>query len=222
MPDAIASFSIRNTPYFITANEGDDRDDFLATKETGSVSGLPLDATAFPNAATLKGELELGRLTVIRTMGLNSNNQYEKLYALGGRSFSIYNATTGAQVFDSGFDLEKRAYATLPTALLSKSQVKGRLDNKGPEPESVVVGQIGSKTYAFVALERTSAILMYDVSNPAAPIFVQWLQNTTDMSNGDISPEGLEFVPAAKSPTGKPLLLAGHEVSGSVAVWEIK
>jgi hypothetical protein len=155
-------------------------------------------------------------------MGLNSNNQYEKLYALGGRSFSIYNATTGAQVSDSGFDLEKRAYATLPTALLSKSQVIGRLDNKGPEPESVVVGQIGSKTYAFVALERTSAILMYDVSNPATPIFVQWLQNTTDMTNGDISPEGMEFVPAAKSPTGKPLLLAGYEVSGSVAVWEIK
>lgn len=222
MPDAIASFSIGNTPYFITANEGDDRDDFLATKETGSVSGLTLDATAFPNAATLRGELELGRLTVIRTAGLNSNNQYEKLYALGGRSFSIYNATTGAQVFDSGFDLEKRAYATLPTALLSKSQVIGRLDNKGPEPESVLVGQIGSKTYAFVALERTSAILMYDVSNPATPIFVQWLQNTTDMTNGDISPEGMEFVPAAKSPTGKPLLLAGYEVSGSVAVWEIK
>ena len=222
MPDAIASFSIGNVPYFITANEGDDRDDFLATPETARVSSLTLDATAFPNAATLQGELELGRLTVIRTMGLNSNNQYEKLYALGARSFSIYNATTGAQVFDSGFDLEQRAYATLPTALLSKSQVIGRLDNKGPEPESVVVGQIGSKTYAFVALERTSAILMYDVSNPAAPVFVQWLQNTTDMTNGDISPEGLEFVPAAKSPTGKPLLLAGYEVSGSLAVWEIK
>jgi hypothetical protein len=222
MPDAIASFSIGNTPYFITANEGDDRDDFLATSETGRVSGLTLDATAFPNAAALKENLELGRLTVIRTMGLNSNNQYEKLYALGGRSFSIHNASTGAQVYDSGSDLEERAYATLPTSLLDKDSVKGRLDNKGPEPESVVVGQIGSKTYAFVALERTSAILVYDVSNPAAPVFVQWLQNTSDMADGDISPEGLAFVPAAQSPTGHPLLLAGHEVSGSMAVWEIK
>ncbi len=222
MPDAIASFSIGNTPYFITANEGDDRDDFLATGETSRVKDLTLDATAFPNAATLKGDAELGRLTVIKTLGLNSSNQHEKLYALGGRSFSIYNAATGAQVFDSGSELEQRAYATLPTALLGKSQVLGRLDNKGPEPESVVVGQIGSKTYAFVALERTSAILMYDVSNPAAPVFVQWLQNTTDMDNGDISPEGLAFVPAAQSPTGQPLLLVGHEVSGSMAVWEIK
>ena len=222
MPDAIASFSIGNTPYFITANEGDDRDDFLATSETSKVKDLALDATAFPNAAALQADAELGRLNVISTLGKNSNNQYEKLYALGGRSFSIYNATTGAQVFDSGSDLEQRAYATLPTALLSDPEVKGRLDNKGPEPESVVVGQIYGKTYAFVALERTSAILMYDVSNPAAPVFVQWLQNTTDMTNGDISPEGLQFVPAAQSPTGKPLLLAGYEVSGSMAVWEIK
>ncbi len=156
-----------------------------------------LDFTAFPNAAALQADAELGR------------------------SFSIYNATTGAQVFDSGSDLEQRAYATLPTALLGKSQVLGRLDNKGPEPESVVVGQIGSKTYAFVGLERTSAILMYDLSNPAAPVFVQWLQNTTDMANGDISPEGLAFVPAANSPTGKALLLVGYEVSGTLAVYEI-
>jgi hypothetical protein len=222
MPDAIASFSIGGTPYFITANEGDDRDDFLATGETGRVSSLNLDPTAFPNAAALQANTELGRLTVIRTMGLNGNNQYDKLYTLGGRSFSIYNASTGQQVYDSGSDLEQRAYATLPSSLLSNAQVLGRLDNKGPEPESVVVGQIGTKTYAFVALERTSAILMYDISNPAAPVFVQWLQNTSTLADGDVSPEGLTFVSAAQSPTGKPLLLAGYEVSGSLAVWEIK
>ena len=222
MPDAIASFSIGGTPYFITANEGDDRDDFLATGETGRVSSLNLDPTAFPNAAALQANTELGRLTVIRTMGLNGNNQYDKLYTLGGRSFSIYNASTGQQVYDSGSDLEQRAYATLPSSLLSNAQVLGRLDNKGPEPESVVVGQIGTKTYAFVALERTSAILMYDVSNPAAPVFMQWMQNTSTLADGDVSPEGLSFVSAAQSPTGKPLLLAGYEVSGTLAVWEIK
>lgn len=222
MPDAIASFSVNGTPYFITANEGDDRDDFLATGETGRISSLTLDPTAFPNASALQANTELGRLTVMRTMGRNSNNQYDKLYALGGRSFSIYNATTGQQVYDSGSELEQRAYATLPIALLGHPQVKDRLDNKGPEPESVVVGTINNKPYAFVALERTSAILMYDVSNPAAPVFVQWLQNTTTLNDGDISPEGLAFVPATQSPSGKPLLLAGHEVSGTLAVWELK
>jgi hypothetical protein len=222
MPDGIASFSINGTPYFITANEGDDRDDFLATSETARVSNLSLDPAAFPDATSLQANTELGRLTVISTLGRNGSGQYEKLYALGGRSFSIYNATTGVQVFDSGSQIEQRAYATVPTALLSASQVIGRLDNKGPEPESVVVGQIGTRTYAFVGLERTSAILMFDVSDPSSPQFVQWLQNTTDLADGDISPEGLAWVPASQSPTGRALLLAGHEVSGTLAVWEIQ
>jgi DNA-binding beta-propeller fold protein YncE len=226
MPDGIASFSVNGTNYFITANEGDDRDDFLPTgqKETVRVgsSSMVLSSSSFPTATDLKKDAELGRLTVFSTMGRNSNGQFDKLYTLGGRSFSIYNASTGAQVFDSGSDLETLAYSTMASSLLSKDQVLGRLDNKGPEPESVVVGQVNQKTYAFVALERSSAILMYDLTNPAAPKFVQWLQNTTDLTNGDISPEGLTFVPASQSPTGQALLVAGHEVSGTVSVWEIK
>jgi DNA-binding beta-propeller fold protein YncE len=226
MPDGIASFSVNGTNYFITANEGDDRDDFLPTgqKETVRVgsSSMVLSSSSFPTATDLKKDAELGRLTVFSTMGRNSNGQYDKLYTLGGRSFSIYNASTGAQVFDSGSDLETLAYSTMASSLLSKDQVLGRLDNKGPEPESVVVGQVNQKTYAFVALERSSAILMYDLTNPAAPKFVQWLQNTTDLTNGDISPEGLTFVPASQSPTGQALLVAGHEVSGTVSIWEIK
>lgn len=226
MPDGIASFSVNGTSYFITANEGDDRDDFLPTgqKETIRVgsSSVVLSSSAFPTATDLKKDAELGRLTVFSTMGRNSSGQNDKLYTLGGRSFSIYNASTGAQVYDSGSDLETLAYSTMAGSLLSKDQVLGRLDNKGPEPESVVVGQVNQKTYAFVALERSSAILMYDLTNPAAPKFVQWLQNTTDLTNGDISPEGLTFVPAAQSPTGQSLLVAGHEVSGTVSVWEIK
>jgi DNA-binding beta-propeller fold protein YncE len=226
MPDGIATFSANGTTYIITANEGDDRDDFLAKdqKETQRVghSSMVLSSTAFPSAADLKKDTELGRLTVFTTMGRNSSGQYDKLYALGGRSFSIYNASTGAQVYDSGNDLETLSYSTMPSALLSKDQVLGRLDNKGPEPESVVVGQVNQKTYAFVALERSSAVVMYDLTNPAVPKFVQWFQNTTDLTNGDISPEGLSFVPAAQSPTGQALLIAGHEVSGTVSVWEIK
>jgi hypothetical protein len=183
---------------------------------------MVLSSSAFPNAADLKKDTELGRLTVFSTMGKNSSGQYDKLYTLGGRSFSIYNASTGAQVYDSGNDIETLTYSTMPSSLLSKDQVLGRLDNKGPEPESVVVGKVNQKTYAFVALERSSAIMMYDLTNPAAPKFVQWLQNTTDLTNGDISPEGLTFVSASQSPTGKALLIAGHEVSGTVSVWEIK
>ena len=78
------------------------------------------------------------------------------------------------------------------------------------------------KTFAFVGLERTSAVLVYDITDPQAPRFLQLLRNTTDLANGDISPEGMKFVPAAQSPTGKALLLVGYEVSGSMAVFQVE
>ena len=55
-PDAIASFSVGGQTYYITANEGDDRNDFIAGDETIRVGagGYVLDTTAFPNAAALK------------------------------------------------------------------------------------------------------------------------------------------------------------------------
>ncbi|MCX7224113.1 MAG: alkaline phosphatase, partial [Burkholderiales bacterium] len=158
----------------------------------------------------------------------DGDGDYDRLYVLGGRSFSIWDAETGLQVFDSGDDVERIVYnnaaddATKSLALLKASQLLGRLDNKGPEPESVVVGQVGSETYAFVALERASAILMYQITNPLKPKFVQHIRNTTDLTDGDISPEGLKFIPAAQSPNGVALLVVGHEVTGSVAVYQIK
>jgi hypothetical protein len=107
--------------------------------------------------------------------------------------------------------------------LLNTDQVKGRLDNKGPEPENVVVGEVKGKLHAFIGLERSSAVAMFDVSNPAGPgVRAAAAQFSTDLADGDISPEGLAFVPAAQSPTGQALLLAGYEVSGTVAVYELK
>ena len=245
MPDGIASFSVGGKTYFITANEGDDRDDFLAgtSKETASFEALItttaiLDATAFPTdlVNAVKTEQELGRLTLLTKYSggnygdTDGDGDYDRLFVLGGRSFSIWAADTGNQVFDSGEDVERIVYnnaddeanATNRLALLKAAQLRGRLDNKGPEPESVVVGQVGSETYAFVGLERVSGILMYNISNPSKPKLVQYMRNTTNLTDGDISPEGLKFIPASQSPTGVPLLVVGYEVTGSVAVYQIK
>ena len=43
---------------------------------------------------------------------------------------------------------------------------------KGPEPETVVTGVIDDVNYAFIALERISGIMVYDLSNPEKPEFV--------------------------------------------------
>ena len=104
--------------------------------------------------------------------------------------------------------------------MIQSSQVLGRLDNKGPEPEGVVIGQVREATYAFVGLERSSAVVVYDITNPTAPRFVQLVRNSSNLDDGDISPEGLKFVPATQSPTGKALLLVGYELSGSMGVYQ--
>lgn len=76
-------------------------------------------------------------------------------------------------------------------------------NDKGTEPEAVITYTIGEFTYAFVGLERSGNVFVYDISNPIAPVFLQNLQNT--------SPEGLTVVPSADSPNGKDLLIVSNE-----------
>jgi hypothetical protein len=83
----------------------------------------------------------------------------------------------------------------------------GRSDNKGPEPEGVTTATIGGVPYAFVGLER-SLILVFDLSNPIQPVFVNGIKRT-----GDTSPEGLLVVSESDAPEGKPLLLVTNEDS---------
>ena len=228
MPDGIASFSVAGKTYFLTGNEGDNKDDYIETaaKESARVSEIAssLDTTIFPSTVST----ELARLNIVKTangtaVGVNTTSgKYEKLYTYGARSFSIWDADTGAQVFDSGADFERTVYNDATPSLLF-SALKGRMDDKGPEPENIVVGKVGNETFAFIGLERSSGIMMYQVTNPLKPKFVQYIRNTTDAtSTGDVSPEGLKFISASDSPTGVPLLLVGYEVSGSLAVYQIK
>ncbi len=240
LPDGIATYTVNGKTYFLTANEGDDRGDFLtgASADTARFKDIVanLDPTAFPAdvVTAIKTDQELGRLTLLtKHAGGNygdtdGDGDYDRVYVLGGRSFSIWDASTGTQVFDSGEDVERAVYnnatddSANALALLKADQLLGRLDNKGPEPESVVVGQVGTETYAFVALERASAVMMYKITDPTKPKLVQYMRNTTNLLDGDISPEGMKFIPAAQSPTGVALLVVGHEVTGSVAVYQIK
>jgi len=229
MPDGVASFTVAGKTYFLTGNEGDNKDDYIETaaKESARVSAIVsspgLDTTIFPSTVST----ELARLNIVKTangtpVGVNTTSgRYDKLYTYGARSFSIWDADTGAQVFDSGADFELTVYNDATPSLLFA--LKDRMDDKGPEPENIVVGKVGNETFAFIGLERSSGIMMYQVTNPLKPKFVQYIRNTTDATNtGDISPEGLKFISASDSPTGVPLLLVGFEVSGSLAVYQIK
>jgi hypothetical protein len=229
-PDAIATYTVNGETYIITANEGDARD-YDAFSEEARIADLTLDPVAFPNAAELQDDAVLGRLNVTTANGdIDGDGAFEQLYSYGARSFSIRDAQ-GNLVYDSGDDFERITAELIPTEFNSNNDENdsfdSRSDDKGPEPEGVTTGVIAGRTYAFVGLERVGGVMVYDVTTPTSPTFVQYINNR-DFSGdaeagtaGDLGPEGLIFIPGEDSPNGTPLLVVANEVSGSTTVYEI-
>ena len=255
MPDSIASYEFNGKTYLITANEGDGREYIYDTDSTTctnaghtdlgggeclshsdevALEDLALDPGVFTadQISELQDGSGWGDLTVTNTNGdADGNDQFEGIYAFGARSFSIWNEE-GEQVFDSGDQIEQIVADQSPLFFnLSndKNSPDNRSDNKGPEPEGVAIGTVGNRTYAFIGLERQSGIMVFDVTNPFSPAFVEYNSNR-DLSvdpgegvdAGDLGPEGMIFISAEDSPNGKALLIVGNEVSGTTTLYQVQ
>ncbi len=195
-PDAIDYFEIGGIGYIISANEGDARD-YDGYSEEDRCNDLNLDPIAYPDAATLQLEENLGRLKVTTANGdIDGDGDIDQIYGYGGRSFSIWS-TTGDLLFDSGNEF------TLKTLYEFGSYPENRSDDKGTEPESVTTYSDGTNTFAIIGLERSGDVLIYNINDIYNPRFVQRLRNT--------SPEGLLIVSAEDSPNGKILLIVSNE-----------
>jgi hypothetical protein len=163
---------------------------------------------------------------------VENNCEYDTLYSYGARSFSIWSAD-GARVFDSGSEFERITASLIPdnfNGQNDENSFDNRSDDKGPEPEAITVGEINGQTFAFIGLERAGGIMVYNVTNPQNPEFVQYINNRdfsvsqTDLENGmagDLGPEGMAFIPAGQSPNSKPMLAVGNEVSGTTTLYGI-
>jgi hypothetical protein len=236
MPDAIDTYEFGRRTYVVTANEGDARD-YDCFSEEARISDLTLDPATFPEADTLQENQNLGRLN--STTSFPTADPATELYSYGARSFSIWDEA-GALVFDSGDDFERITAALLPDDFNSNNDengsLDGRSDDKGPEPEGIEIARVHSKTYAFIGLERVGGIMVYDITTPRNPQFVQYVDNRdfgyvfdNDPDEGDVQfgpagdlgPEGLTFIAAADSPNGMPLLVVANEVSGTTTIFQI-
>ena len=220
MPDGIAVYETDGKTYILTANEGDAREwgDYCnEIKATVTAT----DGTEAEKVRVINAEV---------TDGLPEG----KTVLYGARSFSIYRVDNDGltQVFDSGNDFEVKTAGYFP-AYFNISNDDNAFDSrspkKGPEPESVVIGKVEGRTYAFVALERIGGIMVYDITHPEKADFCNYI-NTRDFSEdpeavekltGDIAPEGLAFIPAEDSHSATPVLLAAYEVSGTVGAYAV-
>ena len=236
LPDAIASYRVGRKTFLITANEGDARE-YDAFEEAVRIGDdeVILNPAEFPNGQMLKNDANLGRLNITTAMG-NSDAGFTELFVFGGRSFSVWEST-GKLAYDCGDLLERitaEAYPSNFNASNDNNTFDNRSDDKGPEPEGVVIGKVLGKPYAFIGLERIGGVAVFDVSDPGAPKFIEYVNNRNfdvepeiddeqgNPAAGDLGPEGLLFISHDASPNGRPLLVVGNEISGTTTIYQIK
>ncbi len=253
-PDAIASYEYQGKTFLVTANEGDSRD-WTGTPGYSELSRFRARSGTVPpcadsprlqaffadnpwgiaTLAQLRDNANMGRLNITTATGLRADGScYEDIYAFGGRSFSIWSEDL-AQIYDSGAQFEREIEAVNPTYFNSNhttDSFDNRSDDKGPEPEGVAVAKLFGRVYAFIGLERVGGVMIYDITNPYAPVFVQYFNNRAFFPAGvtptlaqrkDLGPEGVLIIEAEKSPIpGVPLLVITNEVSGTTTLFRIE
>ncbi len=188
-PDSIVSYTVDGETYYVTANEGDARD-YVGYSEEVRVEDLTLDSSVFSDA-TLQDETNLGRLKTTTANGdADGDGLFEKIYAYGARSMSIWDAQ-GELIGDTGSTIESVIATMFPD-----QWEEGRSDDKGPEPEALEVLVLNGVPYALLGLERADGFMVFDISNPTNPIYLDYIFNDRDEA-----PEGIDFALMAPIPS---------------------
>ena len=214
-PDMLSSFEVNGNTFIVSANEGDARD-YDGYSEEVRVADLKLDPEHYPMGSILQLEENLGRLkTTTATGDHDGDGDIDQIMSYGARSFSIWDSS-GNLIFDSGSALERMTAWVYPNGFNNdEGEFDGRSDDKGPEPEAATIGHKDGRIYAFIGLERTGGFVIYDVTNPVSPDFIDYIY-----TKGDIGPEGIEFIP--EDANGNSLIVVGNEVSGSISVYRMR
>lgn len=209
MPDGISSYEVNGKTYLLTANEGDSREWGDYINETEDKYGI-----------------SESKIVTLNTDDYDGFDDLSKKYLFGGRSFSIIDASTMTMVSDSNGEFEEITAKLLPDYFNCSNDdisFEDRSGKKGPEPEDIKTMIVDGKVMAFIGLERIGGVMMYDVSDPTAPTYVDYLnlRDFSDNISGSVSPEGLCTISAKDSPTNKPMLIVANEVSGDVNIVEV-
>ncbi len=199
MPDGISYVNIGGVDYIVTANEGDATEwkEFENIAKFKDIKNeITIENDIFKGMTKEEAQAKLDEMrtsTKYDDLEVLTDMGRDAIYTLGARSFAIFKADTMESVFDSGDDFEKiiaQRYPNNFNADNDGTDIDKRSTKKGPEPESVTVGKVGDRLYAFTAIERMGGVMTYDITNPSNAEFVDYT-NPRDFS-GDIDTKELE------------------------------
>ncbi|MBR6378956.1 MAG: choice-of-anchor I family protein [Fibrobacter sp.] len=233
-PDGLASFAVGGKTLVLTANEGASVNDYKAWTDEGTVTDLladeRLDRTVFND--DVAPHLKKFTVSLLERCDQGPDEvpggKCPYVYGFGTRSVSLFDGESGRLLWDSGEEME-RAFGKLAPDYFNwnskKDKVKmdSRSPKKGCEPENVTVGEVNGKRYAFVGLERSSGVAVFDLT--AVDAGVRTAPKLVDLyfDPKDRGPEGLLFIPADKSPIyGQALLVVGYEFSKTLTIYRVK
>jgi len=227
-PDTIQTYRIGSKDYIVTANEGDDRDDFYEE----STKASKLGHASIGDIGDVRVNPDLG--------DIDGDGEYEALYTYGTRSFSIFDGDTGALVYDSANELATTVLAQIDNSFFNTRPKKGkwyamdeRSEKKGIEPEALILAKVGAKTFAYIGLEKQGGVFVYDISDPFNVSQVEYFNDinyatTIAYDKHDdvhVAPVGIDDMAPEGSVTftqaGKHYYANANEVSGTVSVFEI-
>lgn len=239
MADGIAAFQQRGGVYFLTANEGDARDysGYLDERRDSSLSGggystVPGRLRLIVNnekVSGLKDEAlvlsgDLADADPRNDFSFESATRNGTPVSFGSRSLSLFDGITGELVWDSWMT-DSIGGVNYNTSLQNIASFAGvyddsRSDDKGVEPESVVVVDYIGRRYAVAAMERTNAGDTLDQVTQGGLLVVY---DITDVRNVDFvtyqtvsrSPEGIEVIKPLQSPTRRTLLGVSSEFNSN-------
>jgi DNA-binding beta-propeller fold protein YncE len=97
-----------------------------------------------------------------------------------GRGRPDASVTPPSVVTDTGAQIEIAAAA-------NKALPTDRARNRGPEPEGITTFKVGGQEIAAVTLERSNALILFDIANPQHP-------TTLGVVPTGVSPEGVVYL----------------------------
>lgn len=235
MPDTIAAFEHKGKPYFVTANEGDPRPDVPGE----GVRVADIDPERFsPELArslnaryrgNFQDEQALGRLevtTLPNDCDTDGDGKIDRLTMYGTRSFSVFEGDTGKRIYDSGSSFARLTADLFPDQFNGQDNAPenkdSRSDNRGCEPEGLAITEINGSRLCAIGLERVGGVMLYDLTDPTNPVFLQYIHSALGHGSNSSRPEGLVWIKPNEATQGKAFLAVAYEESGTIDVFELK